>query len=224
MLQPDKRFQSPFIWPLCLRHPPPHPLLTCPPHCCTLAWWEQCSAGCLVTPPNTSTSRLVQGTTLPSIPVLQWAIAESSARVSGRSHMLNWERSPKRARVASKRSPPIEPCMEETTAAGALSYYYKKHFYFLNTKDNLCQVCIFEILMNSKLHKVNNQRVHMQLLHIHHDMFRNVYNSCWLFRSCLFWNTYVFLFWTAVAKCSSVKKSIILKKKLYFFKNAKLKC
>lgn len=79
-------------------------------HCLALVRWLQWSAGCLVTPPKTSTPRLVQGITLPSMPVPHWARAESSACESGRSHTLNWDSSPAKARDASKRRPPTEPC------------------------------------------------------------------------------------------------------------------
>lgn len=82
-------------------------------HCLALVRCSQWSAGCLVTPPKTSTSRLVHGTTLPSIPVLQWARAESSMCESGRSHMLNSDSSPTIARDASKRRPPIELCKKQ---------------------------------------------------------------------------------------------------------------
>lgn len=125
-----------FTWPnLSFLHPIPiimgRPDTT---HCRTPVIWLQWSAGCFVTPPNTWTSRLVQGMMLPSIPVLQWARAESSAWVRSRSQMLNWESSPSRERDASKRSPPIEDYSKEKVVM--LTFYHSfslfMFYFYLN--------------------------------------------------------------------------------------------
>lgn len=66
--------------------------------------------GTLVAPPNTSTSRLVQGATLPfgwGLCWLQWARLDTSLGVRTRSHTFHWDSSPTMAWDESKRPPRV---------------------------------------------------------------------------------------------------------------------